>query len=440
MLVLTHRLPVRILTSYSFVTSIVTATGNWSFILQVKDSVGAATNSSAVSVTVNIPPLDHFMISSVGTQTAGTPFSIIIMAKDASNNTLTNYVGANTLSVSTGTISPINTDAFSNGVWTGSVTVTGAGSGVTLFTTGSGMSGTSNSFTVNSGALNHFTISTVNDPQTAGSAFSITVTAKDTYENIVTDYVGTPSLTISAGSISPTKMDAFVNGVGSTMVTVTGAGSSIIITTADGGNSGVSNSFTVAIAPTSTPNPTSTQTTTSTPKPTNGPATSTPTAKPSPSPTPSGTTVKATADSGATINLAIRGNITSGQMSNINIATNQSASTTTVSFTLTGESGTTGFSNITIPKAAISFGQSLVVFIDGQPALNQGYTQDSNNFYVWYTTQFSTHQMKIQFTGPLKSQASSFGPLLAVGIIAPEIILVYTVIAVRRLRRKPENT
>ena len=140
--------------SYSFVTSIATATGNWSFILQVKDNVGAAVNSSAVSVTVNIPPLDHFIFSSVGTQTAGTSFSITIMAKDASNNTLTNFVGTNTLNVSTGTISPTSTGVFSKGVWTGSVTVTGANSGVTLFTTGSGMSGTSNSFTVNSGALN----------------------------------------------------------------------------------------------------------------------------------------------------------------------------------------------------------------------------------------------------------------------------------------------
>jgi len=47
--------------SFSFDTSIATATGSWSFILQVKDYVGAAVNSSAVSVTVNIPPLDHFV-------------------------------------------------------------------------------------------------------------------------------------------------------------------------------------------------------------------------------------------------------------------------------------------------------------------------------------------------------------------------------------------
>jgi hypothetical protein len=39
--------------SFSFVTSGATATGRWSFILQVTDNAGAAVNSAAVSVTVN---------------------------------------------------------------------------------------------------------------------------------------------------------------------------------------------------------------------------------------------------------------------------------------------------------------------------------------------------------------------------------------------------
>lgn len=39
--------------SYTFVTSSSTATGNWSFILQITDSNGAAVNSTIASVTVN---------------------------------------------------------------------------------------------------------------------------------------------------------------------------------------------------------------------------------------------------------------------------------------------------------------------------------------------------------------------------------------------------
>ena len=63
-------------------------------------------------------PLDHFVFSSVGTQIAGTSFSITITAEDALNNTLTNYNGTNNLNSSIGTISPTGTGTFLNGVWT----------------------------------------------------------------------------------------------------------------------------------------------------------------------------------------------------------------------------------------------------------------------------------------------------------------------------------
>jgi hypothetical protein len=94
---------------------------------------------------------------------------------------------------------------------------------------------------------------------------------------------------------------------------------------------------------------------------------------------------------------------------------------------------------MTIPKEAIHYGTSPVVFIDGQETLNQGYTQDDYNFYVWYTAEFSTHQMKIQFTNPKTSIVASFNPLFAIVITVPGIILLYTVIAVRHLNRKPED-
>ncbi len=126
-------------------------------------------------------------------------------------------------------------------------------------------------------------------------------------------------------------------------------------------------------------------------------------------------------------------------MSNVTIATNQS-SATTVTFFLTGESGTTGYSNITIPKTLIADGTAPTVFIDSQQASNQGYTQDPENFYVWYTTQFSSHQINIQFEKLLTPQPASYLNALSIGLFVPEIVLIFTVLAVKRLRRKPENT
>jgi hypothetical protein len=404
--------------------------------------------SSAVSFTVNFPPPDHFEFISVDTQSAGTSFNITITAKDASNNLIANYIGANALNVSTGTVSPSITGSFSNGVWIGSVTVTGAGSGVTLFTTGSGVSGTSNIFTVNPGSLNHFTFAPISSPQTAGSAFSITVTAQDMYGNTITSFVGSPSLTYSAGSISPSKIDA-INGVCSNSVTVTAPGSDVNITVSYENCTGVSNLFAVINSPSPTPEPTppatptSTINPTSTPKPTTTPIpTPTPTATPSPSPAPYVTTLPARIDNGTTIDLGITGNITRTQMSNVTIATSQS-SITTLSFIVTGESGTAGFSNITIPKTAIANKTISTIYIDNQPTQNQGYTQDADNYYVWYTTRFSTHQVSIIFTKPtihITSAAALSEVLLTIGIVIPEIILVFTIVATRRIRRKPQDT
>jgi hypothetical protein len=79
------------------------------------------------------------------------------------------------------------------------------------------------------------------------------------------------------------------------------------------------------------------------------------------------------------------------------LTTNQSTATTTLSFTLDGQSGTVGFSNVTIPKIAVPTGTTPVVLVDNQLCQNQGFTQDALNYYVWYTVHFSSHQMEIGF-------------------------------------------
>lgn len=121
-----------------------------------------------------------------------------------------------------------------------------------------------------------------------------------------------------------------------------------------------------------------------------------------PVPTPptvynSSTTITAITVYGS-VDLAISGNITSAQISNATITTNPSNNSTTVSFTVTGKSGTMGFGNITIPISAVPYGTTPEIYIDGQQAQIQGYTQYGNNYYVWFTTHFSTHKINIVFT------------------------------------------
>ncbi len=199
------------------------------------------------TLNVNAGALHHFAISNIATQTAGTAFNITITAQDVNNNTVTGFTGTVNLSTTAGTISPTISGALANGIRTESVTVTQAGSGKTISVDdGAGHTGISNSFTVTAGGVHHFAIATINSPQTAGTAFNITVTAQDVNNNTVTGFSGTVSLSTTAGTISPNISGAFVNGVRTESVTLTQAGSGKIISVDDGSShTGTSNTFTV---------------------------------------------------------------------------------------------------------------------------------------------------------------------------------------------------
>jgi YVTN family beta-propeller protein len=147
---------------------------------------------------------------------------------------------------------------------------------------------------------------------------------------------------------------------------------------------------------------------------------------------------------GDTYGVGISGNVTAQQMSNVTITPHQLTTTTIVSFTITGPSGTVGFGNMTLPKTAIPYGTNPVVYIDGNQALNQGYTQDTNNFYVWYTTHFSTHEITILFrsTPSLTPTATPNPPAsmsLSVPVIGAIVLICLVLIGLLVKRKKNQN-
>jgi cell division septation protein DedD len=480
----------------SFTTWSITsdAGGSWSgnvFTSAVAGSWTVSATYAAIAyttgLTVNPAGLDHFTFDTITPQITGSPFNITITAKDMFNNTATGYTGRPSLTYSSGSISPATVDAFVGGVGSTSVTVNVAGSNVTIKATDNAHLGTSNSFSVNpaisasagaGGAINP--TGNVNVNYSGSQSFNITANTGYSIADVIADNISlgpvstytftgvqathtitaifainTFNISVSfgaGGSISPGGSVSINYGDNQTFNITTSADYYIVDVLVNASSVGAVNSYTFtniqtpntisaifAPTPTPTPSPTTTQNTApaQTPKPTDTP---TQTPSPTPSPTPLPTAVPANADNGATVELAITGNITSSQISNATITTNQTTKTTTVTFTITGQNGTVGLGNMTIPKTAIQYGTTPVIYIDDQQAPNQGYTQDTNNFYVWYTTQFSTHQMAIQFTVPSTSKASSSLSMFAVLLTVPEIVLIYTVIAIRRLKRKPENT
>lgn len=225
-----------------------TQSGSFSFVVTATDNTNGMVGASSYTLTINVIVLDHFAIANITSpKTAGTAFNITITAKDASNATVPNFNGTVSLSTTAGTITPTTSGAFSSGVLTQSVTVTQSGTGKTISVDdGNGHTGTSNTFTVNVGALHHFAIGNITT-QTAGTAFNISLTAQDLNNNTVTSFTGTVNMSTTAGTITPTTSGAFTSGTRTQSVTVTqsGAGKTITVTRTGGSETGTSNTFTV---------------------------------------------------------------------------------------------------------------------------------------------------------------------------------------------------
>ena len=217
-------------------------------------------------------------------------------------------------------------------------------------------------------------------------------------------------------------------------------------------NSNTIKNITVSTTPTPSPTPVSTQSPTptlppsTTPQPTANPViptvkptanptkTATPTTTPTPIPSSILSSILVTKVDGASQALSLFGNITSQQITTATFATNESAHKTIVNFSITGQTGNTGFANMTIPKSFVDNGVAPVVYVDNVAAQNQGCSQDESNYYVWFTTHFSTHEVSIEFTttSPIQNYNVSLLAVLLLIVIALPVIAFIIVIRKRR--------
>ena len=180
----------------SYTYTVVAVLGGW--------TSSATSNSATVAPSV----LDHFQVTAPASAVAGSPINATVTAKDASDATLTSYSGSHTLAWSgpgpapSGAAPTYPTSVtFSGGVGTAVVTLVQSET-TTLTSSEGAISGTSASIAVSGAAASQFVVAAPT-PQTAGTAFNVTVTAQDTFKNAASGYSGAKTLTWSGAAAAP---------------------------------------------------------------------------------------------------------------------------------------------------------------------------------------------------------------------------------------------
>ncbi|HEY6962615.1 MAG TPA: invasin domain 3-containing protein [Gaiellaceae bacterium] len=249
-------------TTVTFASGVATAGGSMVLYKAESATIAAAatgvttTGGDRLAVTVTPASTSRFVVSTTaGTpQTAGTPFSVTVTAKDQFDNVTPSYAGTVDFGSTDGQAMLPSQYVFTTGA--GNDNGTHVFTGVVLKTAGSesvavtdhaapGITGTSPTLSVEAAAADHLVVATsAGAPDTAGSAFDATVTAKDAYGNTDTSYTGTVDFTSNDPAAVLPASYAFQAGDGGTRsfpggVTLKTAGAARTVTATDHANASI---------------------------------------------------------------------------------------------------------------------------------------------------------------------------------------------------------
>ncbi|MCU1462812.1 MAG: hypothetical protein JWO37_2887 [Acidimicrobiales bacterium] len=188
----------------------ITATDN------VTASINGTSNSTAVTPVGSVAT--HLDVSAPPAATAGTPISFTVTALDALNQVVTGYTNTVQFSSTDGSATLPGNYSFvagDHGVHTFGATLRTSGSKTITATQTplTAVTGTSGAIVVAPAPANHFT-DDATGTATAGTPFTLNVTARDQFGNIATDYSGTVHFTSSDAFASLPDDYTFTTGGG----------------------------------------------------------------------------------------------------------------------------------------------------------------------------------------------------------------------------------
>ena len=200
------------------------------------DTVAAGINGTSGSVALSaLAPAvaTHLGVTSNASVIAGNVLSVTVTALSASNAPTTNYSGTVHFTSSDGAAVLPADSTLLNGTKVFSVTLKSSGNRVLTATdtitpsiTGAVVGGV----TVQPAAVTHFT-TTAPPSSASGAPFTLTVTAKDSYNNTATTYAGTVHFTSSDGAATLPANSTLISGTKSFSVTLATAGGKTVTAT-----------------------------------------------------------------------------------------------------------------------------------------------------------------------------------------------------------------
>jgi hypothetical protein len=164
--------------------------------ITVSDTAGALTPATSSAISVNAAPTSRLLVMAPASTTVGAPFGLTVTAQDQFSNTTATYSGTVQFSSSDGSaVLPLNA-TLTNGTRSFSAILkTTPNQTITAMDIAThSINGTSGTIGVTPSFATHFAILTPANT-TAGSLFSLTVTALDLGNNVATGYSGVVTFT-----------------------------------------------------------------------------------------------------------------------------------------------------------------------------------------------------------------------------------------------------
>jgi hypothetical protein len=218
------------------VTSSVAGSQTYTAVVGTSTGASPQATSGPVTVTWTGPAVALALSGFPSPAVAGVSHNITVTAKDAHNNTATDYRGTVHVTSSDGAaVLPANYKftAADAGTHVFSVTLRTAGTqSVTATDTGnSSITGIQSGIVVTPAAATTLAVSGIPSPTVAGTAHNVTVTARDAHGNTATAYSGTVHFTSSDGAVVLPANATLSAGVGTFSVTLKTAGTQSVTAT-----------------------------------------------------------------------------------------------------------------------------------------------------------------------------------------------------------------